>query len=77
MDQDVQPQVEVEGIDIVVTLPGTRLKVTYQRSNDGPWLVEKSNHTANDPAAPMTSKDFVAEAFRLASGKARKLGWIV
>jgi hypothetical protein len=75
---DVQLNVEIDGDEIVVTLPGTRFKMTFQKSSDGaPWLMEKSNYVSNDPDAPITPYEFVPLAFKAATDRARELGWKV
>ncbi len=67
------------GSDIVVTLPGTRLEVTYRKSVGGPGLVAKSlsSWLPEDLDAPISRADFLALAWRLANDKARELGWTV
>jgi len=72
-------RIEVLGSDIVVTLPGTTLEVTYQKCVEGPGLVAKSLSfwLSEDLDAPISRADFLALAWRVANDKARELGWIV
>jgi hypothetical protein len=70
--------VEVQGDDIVVTLPGTSYVVTYYRAAAFPQqLLTKSHSGRDDQAAPMTQTEFHARAWKAANAKARELGWIV
>jgi hypothetical protein len=56
---DRQLDVNVDGDEFIVTLPGTRLNVTFQKSpGGGPFLIETSNYVT-DPDAPMTAYQFV------------------
>jgi hypothetical protein len=71
-------RVEVQGDDIVVTLPGTNYVVTYYRAAAFPQqLLTKSHSGREDQDAPMTQAEFHARAWKAANVKARKLGWIV
>ena len=70
--------VEVQGDDIVVTLPGTDYVVTYYRAAAFPQqLLTKSHSGRDDQGAPMTQTEFHARAWKAANAKARELGWIV
>ena len=70
--------VEVQGDDIVVTLPGTSYVVTYYRAAAFPQqLLTKSHSGRVDQGAPMTQTEFHARAWQAANAKARELGWIV
>jgi hypothetical protein len=70
--------VEVQGDDIVVTLPGTSYVVTYYRAAAFPQqLLTKSHSGREDQDGPMTQAEFHARAWKVAKAKARKLGWIV
>ena len=64
--------VEVQDGDIVVTLPGT---VTYYKPAKSPQLLAKRLPGKNDPHAPLTHAEFLTRAWKLASTKARELGW--
>ena len=70
--------VEVQGDDIVVTLPSTSYVVTYYRAAAFPQqLLTKSHSGREDEGAPMTQVEFHARAWKAASHKARALGWIM
>jgi hypothetical protein len=70
--------VEVQGDDIVVTLPGTSYVVTYYRAAAFPQqLLTKSHSGREEQRAPMTQAKFYARAWRAANDKACELGWIV
>jgi hypothetical protein len=74
----VDLSVEVQGDDIVVTLPGTRYVVTYYRAAAFPQqLLTKSHSGREDEDAPITQAEFRARAWKAASHKARALGWVV
>jgi len=78
MAAKVRLSVEVQGDDIVVTLPGTSYVVTYYRAAAFPQqLLTKSHSGREDEGAPMTQAEFHAHAWEAASRKARALGWIV
>ena len=67
--------VEVQGDDIVVTLPGTSYVVTYYRAAAFPQqLLTKSHSGREDEDAPITQAEFHARAWKAASHKARALG---
>ena len=68
--------VEVQGDYIIITLPGTKFRVTYYKLNDPRELRAKSDWT-DDPDAPVTLGAFRARAWIAANDKARELGWIV
>ncbi|MGC1345387.1 MAG: hypothetical protein WA863_04635 [Methyloceanibacter sp.] len=70
------PHVEVQGRDIIVTLPGTNFMVTYFKPARTSHLIARPNWT-NDPDASIELGEFLAKALRLANAKARELGWIV
>jgi hypothetical protein len=70
--------VEVQGDDLVVSLPGTTYVVTYYRATAFPQqLLTKSHSGREDQSAPMTQAEFHARAWKAANAKARELGWIV
>jgi hypothetical protein len=78
MAADVRLSVEVQGDDIIVTLPGTSYVVTYYRAAAFPQqLLTKSHSGREDEDAPMTQAEFHARAWKLANHKAREIGWIV
>jgi hypothetical protein len=72
-------KIEASGNEIVVTLPGTSLEVTYRKCLEAPGLVAKSLSfwLSDDLDAPISRADFLALAWRVANDKARELGWIV
>jgi len=74
----VDLSLEVQGDDIVVTLPGTSYVVTYYRAAAFPHqLLTKSHSGREDEGAPITQAEFHARAWKAAGHKARALGWIV
>ena len=74
----VDLSVEVQGDDIVVTLPGTSYVVTYYRAAAFPHqLLTKSHSGREDEGAPITQAEFHARAWKAAGHKARALGWTV
>jgi len=64
--------IDTRGNNIVVDMPGTSYRVRYRRPNSGRQLVAYQL-----PLAGITSAHFVKLAWRLATEKARELGWIV
>ena len=78
MAAKVNLHVDVQGDDIIVTLPGTNYVVTYYRATAFPQqLLTKSHSGREDQGAPMTQAEFHARAWKAANAKARELGWIV
>ena len=75
MAAEADLHVEVQGDEIIVTLPGTRYTVTYYRATPHE-LLAKSYSGQEADGAPMTKAEFLARAWRLANDKARELGWI-
>ena len=74
MAQDIL--IEARGKNIVVAMPGTSYRIRYRRPNSGHQLVAYQLPSADDPAAGMTSADLMKLAWRIATEKARELGWI-
>jgi hypothetical protein len=70
------PHVEVQGRDIIVTLPGTNFMVTYFKPAGTSHLIARPNWT-NDPDASIELGEFLEQALTAANDKARELGWIV
>ncbi len=67
--------VEVQGDDLVVSLPGTTYVVAYYRATAFPQqLLTKSHSGREDQGAPMTQAEFHARAWKAANAKARELG---
>jgi hypothetical protein len=78
MAADVRLSVEVQGDDIIVTLPGTSYVVTYYRAAAFPQqLLTKSHSGRDDEGAPITQAEFHAYAWKAAKDTARELVWIV
>jgi hypothetical protein len=70
--------IEVQGDDIIITLPGTSYVVTYYRSAAFPQqLITKSHSGHEEQRAPLTQAEFHARSWRVANDKALELGWIV
>jgi hypothetical protein len=67
----------VEGGDIMVTLPGTRYAVTYCKPTNSRQLQGKHFPEHVDQRSPISQAAFVGKAWKLATDKARELGWIV
>jgi hypothetical protein len=65
MAESVRLRVEVEGDDIVVLMPGTQFRATYQRDLNAQRLVVRS--WRNSPGSGMSQEDFLARAWRVAS----------
>jgi hypothetical protein len=77
MTDDRDLHVEVIDREIIVTLPYTRYTVTYYKPSKSFGLLAKRFPDRNDPHARLTQADFLAQAWKLASDKARSLGWIM
>jgi hypothetical protein len=69
--------VEVRDGDIIVTMPGTSLRVVYRKPNQGSQLVARLDYFQNQQKGPITRAEFLARALKAANDKARELGWIV
>ena len=76
MTDNYDLQVRVEGLDIIVTMPGTKHRVIFQRPADGRQLIPKPEH---EPVQKdeISREAFIAYAWVVATDKARELGWIV
>ena len=72
MAANVSLSVEVQGDDMVVSLPGTSYAPAFPRQ-----LLTKSHSGREDQGAPMTQAEFHTRAWKAANDKARELGWIV
>ena len=70
-------RVEVRDQDIIVTMPETSFRVVYRNPNRGSQLVTKLDYFQHDQKGPITRAQFLARALKLATAKARELGWIV
>jgi hypothetical protein len=69
--------IEVRDQDIVVTMPGTSLRVVYRRPHRGSQLVARLDYFQDQQKGPITRAEFLARALKAANDKARELGWIV
>jgi hypothetical protein len=70
-------RVQVVGDNIVVTLPGYSYAVTYYKPKRSCGLLMRYSITKDDLRLRMTGAEFLAEAWKCASVKARALGWVV
>ena len=62
--------VEARDRDIIVTMPGTNLRVVYRKPDRAPQLVARLDYLQNQ-------QEFLTLAWKLANDKARELGWIM
>jgi hypothetical protein len=77
MIETVDLQVEAHDQDIVVTMPGTSLRVVYRKPHRGSQLVARLDYFQDQQKGPITRAEFIAKALKLANNKACELGWIV
>ena len=68
--------IEVRHQDIVVTMPGTNLRVVYRKPHRGSQLVPRLDYFQDQQKGPITRAKFLAHALKAANHKARELGWI-
>jgi hypothetical protein len=69
--------VEVQGDDIIVTMPDTSFRVVYGKpGRDHLQLVLKLDCLRHEQKGPITRAEFHSRAWTLAHDKARQLGWI-
>ena len=73
--QDLDIEVRVQ--DIIVTIPGTTLRVVYRKPHRGSQLVPRLDYFQDQQKGPITRAEFLARALEVANEKARELGWIV
>ena len=73
--QDLYIEVRVQ--DIVVTIPGTTLRVVYRKPRRGSQLVPRLDYFQDQQKGPITRAEFLARALEVANEKGRELGWIV
>jgi len=71
-----QLELHVHHRQVIVSMPGTCFKMTYQASSDVPRLVELPFWTHDDGTAPISLTEFRWRAWQAAFEKARELGWI-
>ena len=69
--------VELRDQDLLVTMPGTTLRVVYRKPNRGTQLLPKLNYFQAEQKGPITRLQFLVRALKLANVRARELGWIV
>jgi hypothetical protein len=69
--------VEARANDIVVTMPGTSLRVVYRKPHRGSQLVPRLDYFQDQQKGPITRAEFLTRALEAANKKARELGWIV
>ena len=75
MTENVGLIAELEGIDIIVTMPETIFMVAYRMRDDVPELA--AHFVQDDDDGPISRAQFLARSWRAANDKARELGWIV
>jgi hypothetical protein len=75
MTENVGFIIELEGSDIIVTMPETIFMVAYRMRDDVPELV--ANFVQDDEDGPISRAQFLTRSWRVANDKARELGWIV
>jgi hypothetical protein len=69
--------VEVRDQDLVVTMPGTTLRVVYRKPHRGSQLVPRLDYFQDQQKGPITRAEFLARALEAANEQDRELGWIV
>ena len=74
MAESVGLSIELEGSDLIVTMPGTIFMVAYCTRDDVPELT--ASFVQDDEDGPISRVEFLARSRRLANAKARELGWI-
>ena len=77
MMENASLSVEVRDQDIVITMPGTSLRVVYRKPHRGSQLVARLDYLQDQQKGPITRAEFLAKALKLANQKARELSWIV
>jgi hypothetical protein len=77
MSDPSTPYVEVDGGEIIVTLPHSTYIATYCKRTDSPHLTMAHLSPENDPRATLTLVEFVGRAWQAAPDKAREVGSIV
>jgi hypothetical protein len=73
---DPDLNVQARANDIVVTMPGTTLRVVYRKPYRGSHLVPRLDYFQDQQKGPITRAEFLTLALRAANDKARELGWI-
>jgi hypothetical protein len=72
--ETIRLRVEVEDDTIIVTLPGTSLRVNYRKTKYS-GLVTVDFQGDKNAGIPLA--DFLGRAWPVANDKAKELGWIV
>jgi len=67
-------RLEVEGEELLVTLPGTSYAVRYYKLAN--QLYSKEYPMEVDRRSPLSQAEFIGKAWAMANEKARNLGWI-
>ena len=67
-------RIEVEGEELVVTLPGTSYAVRFCKLAN--QLHSKEYPMEVDRRSPLSQAEFIGKAWTMANEKARDLGWI-
>ena len=67
-------RIEVEGAELLVTLPGTSYAVRYYKLAN--QLYSKEYPMEVDRRSPLSQAEFIGKAWTMANEKARDLGWI-
>ena len=62
--------------DLVVTMPGTSLRVVYRKPDWGSRLMARLDYFEDQQKGPITRAEFLARALKAANDKARELGSI-
>ena len=68
--------IKFDGLEIIVTRPGTNMMTAYRKAPDRPNLMLTRSWENPIVMSPDIS-EFRAKAFQAAIAKARELGWIV
>ena len=68
--------IKFDGLEIIVTRPGTNMMTAYRKAPDRPNLILTRSWENPTVMSPDIS-EFRAHAFQAAIKKARELGWIV
>ena len=69
--------VKLSGADIVVTMPGTRFSVVYEKTDDNKLIANSfSAPKARVEARNISFTQFLALAWTAANEKAKEIGWI-
>jgi hypothetical protein len=76
MTDDSDLHVELDGLNVIVTMSGTGFRVAYRKARGEAWLAV-SDYVRDDVDAPITRAEFLARSWKVANDKARELGWIV